>query len=871
MTERELTQPYRPNLLLKSLYRRFFDKIQLDPGWAETIEQLSERGTVIYVLRNLNWLDFFALDHLTKKHELPQIRYTQDLQLGVFNPMGKGWLNAIRPKRDVNIGDELEHAFDHGGTAALFLKRPPNFWDALGSATGERGLNEGDELVRALFEVQRRRQRPLLLVPLVFLWSKFPDKPGLKPVDFIIGPRGWPSPIRSIGQFMYNYRHVALRLGEPLDVQAFLASSSALDEEVRVRRITYAMLRRLERERRSITGPAQKSPERVRQEIVRGPKLRSVIDDLSNTAAERRATEQRATSMLKELQATPTTTTLKGLEVVLNWALNRIYRGIDRDSNDIARLRQCARDGSLIFLPSHKSHIDYLILSYVCNEENLPLPRIAAGDNLNFMPIGPILRRGGAFFIRRTFKGDRLYAAIVDAYVRRLIRDGSAIELFLEGTRSRNGKLLEPKFGLLNMIVDATLASPRKKVHFVPVSIGYERVIEARAYEHELTGGEKQKEDAAGLLKTPEVLRHRYGRINLQVGQILKLGDIKRELGIDDSTAARPAKRRALVTRLGNRVMDEINRVTAVTPGALTALALLSHRETGIEHAELVDRCQHLLDVCLSVDARVSPTLVTSAKRLRERAVREALAMFLEAQFVESIGTPSKAPDQGSIYRVVEARRLALDTSKNIIVHFFTERSLVAASLDVAEDALTPRSWVKDRVQRASKLFKHEFRFRADAPFDEIFDATVKSLVQAGHLREYSDGALGPGPGSDGWSGERWLDTYAAVLQSFVEGYVVAARALTLLLKGPAAEKEVIKQALALGHEMYLKGEIQHREATSKPVLQNAFLSMSDFGYVRAREGKLVLSDTFNSLEAVAEIEHWILSYAHRSHDPLDS
>lgn len=870
MTERELTQPYRPNLLLRSVYRRFFDKIQLEPGWADNIEKLSEEGTVIYVLRNLNWLDFFALDHLTKKHDLPQIRYTQDLKLWVFNPMGKGWLNAIRPSPDATVTEELEDAFAHGGTAALFLKRPPNFWDALGSATGERGLNEGDELVRALFEVQRRREQPLLLVPLVFLWSKFPDKPGLKPVDFIIGPRGWPSPIRSIGQYMYNYRHVALRLGEPLNVQTFLESAQGLDEEVLVRRITYAMLRRLERERRGITGPAQKSPDRVRQEIIRSPKLRTVIDDLASNQAERRATNQRALGMLKELQATPTTTTLKGLEFFLNWALSRIYRGIDRDPADIARLRQAARDGSLIFLPSHKSHIDYLVLSYVCNEENLPLPRIAAGDNLNFMPIGPILRRGGAFFIRRTFKGDRLYAAIVDAYIRRLIRDGSPIELFLEGTRSRNGKLLEPKFGLLNMIVEATVALPRRTVHFVPVSIGYERVIEARAYEHELSGGEKQKEDAAGLLKTPEVLLHRYGRINLQVGQILTLDDIMRELGVEDSSDLRPAKRRAVVTRLGNRVMDEINRVTAVTPGALTALALLSHGERGIDHTELFERCQHLLDVCLSVDARVSPALLTTERRLRQRAVSEALAMFLEAQFVEALGDHKRRPSEGATYRVVDARRLALDTSKNIILHFFTERSLVAASLDAGEGARTKISRVKVRVQRASKLFKHEFRFRADAPFDDIFNATVTAMVNAGHLSEHSDGTLGPGPGSDGWSGERWVDTYVAVLQSFFEGYMAAARTLTVLLKGPTTEKDLVKQGLVLGHEMYLKGEVHYREAISKPVLQNAVLSMSDFGYVKTREGKLVLSDTFNSLAAVAEIEHWIAAYAHRTHDPLE-
>jgi glycerol-3-phosphate O-acyltransferase len=594
-----------------------------------------------------------------------------------------------------------------------------------------------------------------------------------------------------------------------------------------------------------------------------------VICDASATPQQQRANTLRALTMLRELQATPTTSTQKGLELALDWALNRIYQGIEHDPDDIARLRQAAREGSLILLPSHKSHIDYLILSYVFNEQNLPLPRIAAGDNLNFLPVGPILRRGGAFFIRRSFRGDRLYGAVVDAYVRRLIRDGSPIELFLEGTRSRSGKLLEPKFGLLNMIVDASLALPQRQVYFVPVSIGYERVIEARAYEHELRGGEKPKEDAAGLLKTPELLLHRYGRINLQVGQILTLQDTIQELGIEATSDIRPAKRRTIVTRLGNRVMDEINRVTSVTPGAVTALALLSHAERQISHGDLVGRCQHLLNVCVEVGARVSPTLLDAEGGVRSTAVGEAVQMFVDAQCVQSTVGKQRAASPDVLYRVVEGRRLALDTSKNIIVHFFAERSLVAAALGPKSEP-TKRSWVKARVQRVSRLFKHEFRFRADAPFDEIFDATVAGMVAAGHLAEFAGDRVGPGVGSHGWDGARWIETYASILQSFFEGYKAASRALTPLLNGPFTEKDAVKHALTLGHEMYLAGDVQRREAISKPVLQNALLAFVDFGYIRFREGKLVLSDTFNSLRAVAEIEHWISAYVDGSHDPLD-
>jgi len=884
MKKSQLTQTYRPNQLLRAVYRRFFETIQLDEGWAESIRRWAEQGTVIYVLRNLNWLDFFALDYLTKRHQLPEIRYVPDLGLWVLNPLGKGWLNAFGMRRDVTPRAELEDAFEHGGTAALFLKRPPNFWDATRGYSGERGLRQGDELVRALFEIQRKQERPLLLVPLVFLWSKFPDKAGLKPIDFVLGPRHWPSPVRSIGQYLVNRRHVALKLGEPMNVRTFLDNTQGLLDEVRVRRITYAMLRRLERERRSITGPAEKPAARVRHEIVRSPKLRNAIEDLARSeGGDRQRFAQKALTMLREIQAIPGPATIKGMEVLFDWAFHRIYRGIEYDAGDIARLRAVSREGTLVLLPSHKSHIDYLILSYIFNEQNLPLPRIAAGDNLNFMPIGPFLRRGGAFFIRRSFQGDKLYATVVDGYVRRLIRDGSTIELFLEGGRSRTGKLLAPKFGLLSMVVDAALAVPQQHVHFVPVSIGYERVIEAGEYQRELSGGEKQKEDARGLFKTSEILLHRYGRINLQVGQILSLGELRHELGLGENGPLTPAKRRQLVTRLGNRVMDEINRVTAVTPGALAALALLTHRGRGLAHAELLERCSHLLDVCVREKARISPALVEAGtlagsaghgNGLRAEAIREALQMFVDAGFVEAFthgqqnrdGKKQRVLSDASVYAVVEGRRLALDTSKNVLVHFFLERALVAASLNRGADLKTPRAWVVERVQRASRLFKHEFRFKADAAFQQIFDATLATLENEHLLLARAD-LLSAGPGSGGWTAERWLDTFSNVLRSFFEGYRIAARGLTLLLAGPLAEKDLLKRSLALGETMYLAGEIDCREAVSKPLLQNAQSALIDFGYVRSREGKLELTDTFNSLDAVAEIERWIAGYVDRSHE----
>ncbi|MBK8997283.1 MAG: 1-acyl-sn-glycerol-3-phosphate acyltransferase [Myxococcales bacterium] len=863
MPKRELTQPYEPNPALRALYRRFFDRIQVDESWVDDVRRLADRGSVVYVLRNLNFIDFLALDHLTKRFALPQVRFANDLGLWILNPMGKGWLNALFPRRDVSASDELADALTRGGSAALFLKRPPGVLDVAAGGSHGRGLTEGDELVRTLIRQQARQDRPILLVPQVFVWSKEPDTRGKGSFDFVLGPREWPSPVRTVGQFLYNYKHVALKAGEALDLRAFLAKES-VSEEVAVRRITYAMLARVERERRSVTGPAEKPPDRVRMEILRTPRLRGIIEDLAGEKpTDRYVITARALSMLRELQATPDMAAIKGLEAIFDRVFHRIYAGIEYDKAEIERVREAAKQGSLVLLPSHKSHIDYLILSYVFNESNLQLPLIAAGENLNFFPVGTIFRRSGAFFIRRSFKGDKLYTAVVDAYIRRLIRDGYPIELFLEGSRSRTGKLLSPKFGLLNMIVDAALAVPQRTTYFVPVSIGYERIVEAGSYVHEMAGGEKKKEDATDLLRAPEVLRHRYGRINLQFGQILSLSELAQELGTDLGRISSPAKRRALVTRLGNRVMDEINQVTAVTPGALTAMALLTHPRRGIPFTELVERATQLLSVLASLGARATPGAVTPSGTLRAEAIREAAQMFADAELVD-VHTPlgegvkekrSRAIEDESILTPVEKKRLVLDTSKNIIIHFFVERALVAVALLVSPGPPVAEDTVRERVQALSRLFKHEFRFRADAPFDAIFDETLLGMQESGALGRDASGALVPGPGAGGCSGREWLELYAAIVVSFLEGYRVAARGLALLLKGAASEKELTKKSLALGNRMFFAGELSRRESVSKPLVENALASFVDQGYIMKSEGKLELTDTFATQKAVATIE----------------
>jgi glycerol-3-phosphate O-acyltransferase len=876
--------PFRPASLAVRAYDTVFRQIPVDDAWLATVRAAAARGPIVHVVRNVSLVDLLTLEALTSRFGLPRIGFANDLGAWVDPP-------RLRPAPPA---ERLRQAIRSGRSAVLFLKRPPERIARLGAT--QRGRSEGDEPIRVLIEMQRGGGAgEIQLVPQTFLWTQRPARLQVSVADTLFGPAEFPGDLRGVAQLLLNYRHCVLRAGEPQSLRTFLAEQgdAANGGAALARRLTYALLRKLERERRAMVGPAQKPADRVREEVLRSPKLQAVIRDLAGPGDEGRALlEQKARRILRGLQAEPDPATLRGLEILADTLAHRVYAGIDVDKEGVERVREAARRGSLVLLPSHKSHVDYLLLSYVLRKNALQLPVVAAGDNLAFFPIGPIFRRAGAFFIRRSFRGDRLYAAAVDAYIRRLLREGYAIEFFLEGGRSRTGKLLPPMLGLLNMVVDSALALEGRTVSFVPISIGYERMMEEGSFVRELSGGAKKQEDALELLKIGGVLREKYGRANIGFGQILTLEEMREIVGLRPGAEVPPAKRRALVTRLAHRMMSEINRVTLVTPGSLVATALLCHSRRGLPHVELVAQCARLTALVRRLGARTAPSLARPGSNdMREAAVREAALLYVRGglvrQHVPGDTLTGKARKRARIYTgddviytVPEEHRMVLDLAKNHIVHLFVDRALVSVALmepsaayrlgaAEAEPRRPPSiAELGERVRSLSRLFKFEFMFRADAPFERIFDETLRDMAATGEL-DLAGGAVRLGPGRDGLDGRGWIGFYASVIRNFLEGYRIAARAVRVLLRGPLAEKEIVARALRIGEQMFLGAEIERSEALSRPVIENALAALVEQGYLQRVDGKLALAESFRSEESVQAVEGRVAGYLlRRSGDP---
>ncbi|MBX7196593.1 MAG: 1-acyl-sn-glycerol-3-phosphate acyltransferase, partial [Sandaracinaceae bacterium] len=821
---------YDPSPLCRSSYDRLFDHIAVDEGWAEAVRAASVRGHVVYVGRAQSFLDFLGLDHLVKRHGLPLIRFTNDLGMSVVEPFGRGSrrLRLARPiPEEAALGDTIAA----GASALLFLRRPPTVSGTLaGAKHGRSGAALEVDLVRTLVELQRKTEKPIILLPQTLVWTK--RTPNKQPtlVDVILGPSDWPGRLRTALQLLFNFRNAIHRGGEPFDLLAFLQENQELTDAQAADAVRYALLRRMERERTIILGPAHKTSARLKDELLRSPRLRRhVLAAAKESSRPVSAVEDETRRELDRLAAAPDTNVVGLMDRALRVVWDRIYDGLVVDEEGMARVREAARHGPLVLVPSHKSHVDYLVVSSVFYQRGLAPPLIAAGDNLSFFPLGTIFRHGGAFFIRRSFKGRKLYPHIVDAYIRKVLHEGHSIEVFVEGGRSRTGKLLPPKLGILSMIVDAGL-SLSQPVQFVPISIGYERIIEEGSYVRELEGGEKRPEDLGGLLRAPRVLRSRYGRLYLQFGEIFDLATLHREAaGMDGQSAEpapelSPAKRRGLVSRIAHRITYEIDRVTLVTPASLLATALLIHRKRGIARGDLFARADELVRVFTRLGAPVARTITDRAGALRPETLEQAIALFLDAKLVTETAAASA---EQTVLAVPDVRRLAVEYFKNNVLHFFVPSALVASSLG-ALGWEAPMTELRDRVRELSRFFKLEFQYRADAPFEEIFSDALGSMIEAGEVVWEGD-VVRRAAGRDGAR----LETYAEMIRTYLEAYLVALDGIRDAKALPASRKDWGKATLQRAERAHATGEIALRESVSKPKLETALSAFHELGLVK--------------------------------------
>ena len=437
---------------------------------------------------------------------------------------------------------------------------------------------KGSERLRRLVEAADTERQELLLIPVAIYWGRSPKKE--RSVFKLLFAENWDvaGRIRKFFSTLLLGRNTLLRFSEPLPLSSIV--SGDLDSGVAFRKVSRILRVHFRQRRTATVGPDLSNRRTLVNQVLRTPGVRKAIANEAGSDPESMEKARRnARRYALEIAADISYPTIRVFERLLRWLWTSIYDGVDVAHTE--RLHDVAKDKEIIYVPCHRSHFDYLLLGYILYEEGLQTPHIAAGINLNMPVVGPILRRGGAFFLRRSFKGNRLYAAVFDAYLDQILQRGYSVEYFVEGTRSRTGRLLAPRGGMLVMTVHSYIKTPKRPIVFVPVYFGYEKLIEGDSFISELSGSAKKKESLFGLVRSVKSLRENFGKVYVNIAEPIELDTVLDDLKPDWRDAVpedgeRPAWLGDVVDELGIDIMSNINSAAAVTPISLLACVLLA-------------------------------------------------------------------------------------------------------------------------------------------------------------------------------------------------------------------------------------------------------------------------------------------------------
>ncbi len=591
---------------------------------------------------------------------------------------------------------------------------------------------------------------------------------------------------------------------------------------------------------RATAGGADRDPEQVVAEIFASHEFQAALARLADETVRPRAElEQEATTALGEMVAVQSQLALDAVDRLARFA-TRAY-DIEVDSDALDGLRSLNSGHALVFLPSHKSYLDPFVLRGALGAAGLPCNHILGGINVSFWPMGPVLRRSGIVFIRRTIKDDAVYKLTLRAYLGYLVERRYNLEWYLEGGRSRTGKLRPPRLGVLSYLVEAFRERGIDDVFLVPVSIAYDQLQEVAAMAAEEHGAEKKAESFAWMLKYIRSQGQRLGKAYINFAEPVSLRQVRTE-------------RKLATEKIAFEVLHRINRVTPITPAALLTLALLGIGDRALTSAEIRAVLDPLLDY---VAVRKLPQAGTI-----DLAAPGGLAPALDALVSTKIVTRFTGGVE-PVYGIGENQHLVAAYSRNRIIHFFVTRAITELVLlhlirqpvghpgprgiggvpptgtaGAAKDSdLGARAWAE--ALRLRDLLKYEFFFAAKPEFAEELRAELAILDPDWERKAADPTAIATG------LAELPLLLGHRVFSSFLEAYMVVADRLTTHPAGPVDEKQFLDECIGVGRQYLLQQRIHSGESISKELFKNA-LSLA--------AGRGLLADPGPDPDAVANI-----------------
>jgi glycerol-3-phosphate O-acyltransferase len=643
--------------------------------------------------------------------------------------------------------------------------------------------------------------KPIFFVPLLVLYTKTPEKTSTSLPDIFFGYKDKPGIIRKVGLFLRYSGKAFIDFGEPLNLKAYLETrgqdrpTEELADELRQK-----LIESIDAQKRVILGPIMKSREQFMETTLKDPKVTKTIENIAkNTPQKVKKLRKEAEGYFDEIAADYNSAYITFFFNILTWGWKKLYEGIEVDPSQLAMVRDWARKGPVIYIPSHKSHIDYLILNYVLYEYHTHIPRIAAGKNLTFWPMGHIFRKSGAFFIRRTFKGAKLYTEVFERYVKALLEEGHPLEFFIEGGRSRSGKIVLPKIGFLSILLRAQQEGYCDDLVFVPASISYDRILEEKSLLKEFGGGDKKDENFGQMVKARHFLKRKHGKIYINFSSPFSLKEYMEQRGGYSGDIHR---------QLAFHVIRAINNVTMVTPLALISTAILARHRRGFYVSELSKTINTILEFLKRQNIPLASTLAQIQDTLME-----TLSHLIGRKIVDFI---EDVDGEETFYYVDDERKPELEYYKNSIIHYFIPNAFLAISLLKGKSDVKTLDDVLADYNFLRELFENEFIFDQEKALHEEIKNPAGYFIERDLIKEADGGYKTTRRGFDE------LPMWAALAKTFLESYWIGASSFIQKEKGNIKRTDLLKNMSIRGHKYFKMGLIDHREAISQITFNNA-------------------------------------------------
>jgi glycerol-3-phosphate O-acyltransferase len=722
----------------------------------------------------------------------------------------------------------------------FYLSRPLGFLD-------ERlDRRPPPELVRMIGTLRANPQLDVDLVPVAVFWGRAPQREVSWLRLLLVEDWALTSRLRKFFQVIFAGRNTLIEISEPMSLRALLGEGT--DVALQGRRVARAMRRQYEKQRAARIGPDLSHRRTIVTRVLRTHAVRSAAaQEMREKNLTRRQAMLQAQNYAEEIAANYSHAFVRFMEHLLARLWNRLYDGVQ--FKHVETLESVAKDYELVYVPCHRSHMDYLLLSYAIFRHGYAIPHIAAGINLNLPVVGRFLRKGGAFFIRRSFRGNALYTVVFMKYLAAIMARGHSIEYFVEGGRSRTGRLLQPKTGMIAMTVRSFLRHPHRPLMFLPVYFGYERMLEGSTYIGELSGAPKEKESIFGLLRALPKLKERFGEVHVNIGEPIPLDAILdrhdadwRSRVVDDEV--RLPWVNAAVDELAAAIMRNINAAAAVTPINLLAITLLATARQSLPEPDLVRQLDLYLQLMrgFPYSDRVTLTSLSGAEII---AYGEAMKVLSREKHV-----------LGDVVRMSDNSAVLATYFRNNVLHLFAMPSLVACAF--VSNATMRTEDIQRLAWRIYPYIASELFLKwTEQELPAVIDGVLAALAQHGLIDASADGTAWHRPPSTSPKALQLSLLAQATIQT-IERYYLAVALLLQAGSGRITQAALEERCKLMGQRMTMLYGFNSPEFFDRTLFENFIDVLRARGVIRAAAGGVLEFDEV--LERVAADAQLVLS-----------